>query len=62
MVKMRNETELKNSIWVMLENVSDPEIPVLSVVDLGVVRDVLLRGYGTVEIVITPTYTGCPAM
>lgn len=48
-------------IWEWLENVPDPEIPVISVVDLGVVRDVNTAG-GQVEIIITPTYSGCPAM
>ena len=48
-------------IWAILERISDPEIPVLSVVDLGVVREVneLEEGF---EILITPTYSGCPAM
>ncbi|MES2557894.1 MAG: 1,2-phenylacetyl-CoA epoxidase subunit PaaD [Bacteroidota bacterium] len=48
-------------IWHWLEEVSDPEVPVLSVVDLGVVRSVNLTG-NAAEIVITPTYSGCPAM
>jgi len=48
-------------IWDILEEVKDPEVPVLSVVDLGVVRDVKVNDDG-VEVVITPTYTGCPAM
>jgi len=48
-------------IWDILEEVKDPEVPVLSVVDLGVVREVKADDEG-VEIVITPTYTGCPAM
>ena len=39
---------------------SDPEIPVLSVIDLGIVRDVKIGD--TIEIIITPTYSGCPAM
>jgi ring-1,2-phenylacetyl-CoA epoxidase subunit PaaD len=41
--------------------VVDPEIPVLTIEDLGILRDVRLDG-DTVEIAITPTYTGCPAM
>jgi ring-1,2-phenylacetyl-CoA epoxidase subunit PaaD len=41
--------------------VVDPEIPVLTIADLGVLRDVAERD-GTVEVTITPTYTGCPAM
>lgn len=45
----------------MLEEVNDPEVPVLSVVDLGIVRDIRIEG-DDIEIVITPTYTGCPAM
>lgn len=41
--------------------VCDPEIPVLTIADLGVLRDVRVQD-GTVEVVITPTYSGCPAM
>jgi ring-1,2-phenylacetyl-CoA epoxidase subunit PaaD len=48
-------------IWTLLEQVSDPEIPVISLIDLGVVREVR-RGDLTWEVVITPTYSGCPAM
>jgi len=52
-----------NNIWKSLEEVTDPEIPVLSVVDLGIVRDILLREEeDSIEIIITPTYSGCPAM
>ncbi len=50
-----------SQIWQYLEEVPDPEVPVLSVVDLGVVRDVQVRG-DEVEVTITPTYSGCPAM
>ena len=42
-------------------SVVDPEIPVLTIADLGVLRDVTVEG-DTVEVVITPTYSGCPAM
>ena len=48
-------------IWQLLEEVADPEVPVLSVIDLGIIRDVKV-GENEVEIVITPTYSGCPAM
>ena len=59
-------------IWKILEQVTDPEIPVLSIVDLGIVRDIKIspslpiaigmeKGQG-VEVIITPTYSGCPAM
>ena len=51
----------KQQIWSLLETVSDPEVPVLSILDLGIVRDVKINEE-EVEIVITPTYTGCPAM
>ena len=50
-----------NTIWKLLEQVYDPEIPVLSVVDLGVVRDVKTKD-DTIIVTITPTYSGCPAM
>jgi ring-1,2-phenylacetyl-CoA epoxidase subunit PaaD len=41
--------------------VPDPEIPVLTLGDLGVIRDLRVAGDGTVEVDLTPTYTGCPA-
>lgn len=44
-----------------VETVCDPEIPVLTIADLGVLREVSVRD-GCVEVVITPTYSGCPAM
>lgn len=43
-----------------LENVCDPELPFLTIVDLGILRDVRLVD-GAVEVTITPTYSGCPA-
>jgi len=45
-----------DTLWQVLEGVCDPEIPVVSVVDLGIVRDVRPE-----RVTITPTYTGCPA-
>jgi ring-1,2-phenylacetyl-CoA epoxidase subunit PaaD len=48
------------AIWALLEQVSDPEIPVLSVVDLGIIRYVRVGPQG-VDIGVSPTYTGCPA-
>ncbi len=50
-----------DQIWNILKNVSDPEIPVLTVVDMGVVREVEEKD-GKVLVSITPTYSGCPAM
>jgi ring-1,2-phenylacetyl-CoA epoxidase subunit PaaD len=44
------------------ESVADPELPVLTLADLGVLRDVELSDGGTVVVSITPTYSGCPAM
>tara|TARA_B100001287_G_scaffold133628_1_gene112509 strand:+ start:10547 stop:11032 length:486 start_codon:yes stop_codon:yes gene_type:complete len=51
----------ESKIWKHLEDVYDPEVPVLSIVDLGIVRAVQVIN-GHVCITITPTYTGCPAM
>lgn len=50
-----------STIWKLLGTVNDPEVPVLSIVDLGIVREVKIDGEA-IEIVITPTYSGCPAM
>ncbi len=47
-------------VWRWLDEVADPEIPVISVVDLGIVRDVQWTGDELV-VTITPTYSGCPA-
>lgn len=47
-------------VWTWLAEVSDPEIPVISVVDLGIVREVSLCN-GELLVAITPTYSGCPA-
>lgn len=52
---------ITKKIWDLLEQVPDPEVPVLSILDLGIVRDVRVRDE-EVEVIITPTYTGCPAM
>ncbi len=49
------------AIWSILETVTDPEVPVLTVTDLGIIRDVKFNA-DEIEVVITPTYTGCPAM
>lgn len=51
----------EKKIWSILQTVTDPEVPVLTVIDLGIVRDVKINGEET-EVIITPTYTGCPAM
>jgi ring-1,2-phenylacetyl-CoA epoxidase subunit PaaD len=46
--------------WAVLGDVLDPEVPALSVCDLGIVRDVIDHGH-ELEVVLTPTYSGCPA-
>jgi ring-1,2-phenylacetyl-CoA epoxidase subunit PaaD len=49
-------------VWQLLEQVPDPEIPVVSIRELGILRDVRQSADGQIEVVITPTYSGCPAM
>ncbi len=49
------------AVWAALDGVNDPEIPVLSVVELGIVRDVRRDGDGRLAVTVTPTYSGCPA-
>ena len=51
----------EKEIWSLLEEVRDPEVPVLSVIDLGIVRSVIVEE-DRIDIQITPTYSGCPAM
>ncbi len=51
----------KEEIFQFLTEVNDPEIPVLSIVEMGIVREVELQD-DSVRVVITPTYSGCPAM
>jgi ring-1,2-phenylacetyl-CoA epoxidase subunit PaaD len=48
-------------VWQLLETVPDPEIPVLSIVELGIVRYVRLADDGRLHVGLTPTYSGCPA-
>jgi ring-1,2-phenylacetyl-CoA epoxidase subunit PaaD len=58
METINNDTTL---IWKALEEVKDPEVPVLSIIDLGIVRNVVVSEEELI-VTITPTYTGCPAM
>jgi ring-1,2-phenylacetyl-CoA epoxidase subunit PaaD len=58
---MVDPTTLRDRALAALESVTDPEIPVLTIADLGILRDVSVDG-DTVEVTITPTYSGCPAM
>jgi ring-1,2-phenylacetyl-CoA epoxidase subunit PaaD len=48
--------------WELLDTVPDPEIPVLSVVDLGIVTDLKVEESGEVRVVLTPTFAACPAL
>jgi ring-1,2-phenylacetyl-CoA epoxidase subunit PaaD len=54
-------TYSKDEIWDLLSEVQDPEIPVLSIIDLGIAREVTVKN-NKVTVRITPTYSGCPAM
>ncbi len=51
----------EEQVWDALAEIEDPEIPVISIVDLGVVRDVQVEN-GTVRVEFTPTFLGCPAL
>ncbi|MBV8146591.1 MAG: phenylacetate-CoA oxygenase subunit PaaJ [Gammaproteobacteria bacterium] len=51
----------ERQVWELLAAVADPEIPVLSIVDLGIVREVREEAGGRLRVSITPTYSGCPA-
>src|SRR5437762_8666304 len=56
-----SDTDLRRRAWDAASRVVDPEIPVLTIADLGVLREVEVHD-GRVEVAITPTYSGCPAM
>ncbi|MBI4947512.1 MAG: phenylacetate-CoA oxygenase subunit PaaJ [Bacteroidetes bacterium] len=51
----------KEEILSLISEIPDPEIPVINIRELGILRDVLING-NDVEVIITPTYSGCPAM
>jgi ring-1,2-phenylacetyl-CoA epoxidase subunit PaaD len=63
---VRTDQQERNDCYRWLSTIHDPEIPVLSIIDLGIVRDVELlselAAQGHVRVTITATYTGCPAM
>lgn len=60
MQKLAKDTTI-DALWQLMRTVYDPEIPVLSVVDLGIVRDIKTNEQ-EIKVIITPTYSGCPAM
>ncbi len=55
------ESDPQHAVWALLETVTDPEIPVVSLREMGILRAVR-QGADGLEVVITPTYSGCPAM
>ena len=57
----RRTSERERDVWQILADVPDPEIPVLSVVELGIIRYVRATDEGQVTVGVSPTYTGCPA-
>ena len=60
-VVLDDNADLRQRAWDAAAQVVDPEIPVLTIADLGVLREVTVTA-GGVEVAITPTYSGCPAM
>ncbi len=65
MMKKKPENQLAvdtNVIWNALNDVKDPEIPVISLVEMGIIRDVTLDETGSVTVKMTPTFSGCPAL
>ena len=55
-------SEVLERAWTVASTVVDPELPMLTLLSLGVLRDVRIDDHGAVVIAITPTYSGCPAM
>ncbi|MFM9368894.1 1,2-phenylacetyl-CoA epoxidase subunit PaaD [Streptomyces sp. Da 82-17] len=56
------ESRLEERLRELAGSVPDPELPMITLAELGVVRDVRVLGPGSVEVDLTPTYTGCPAV
>ena len=61
-IAAKQATDAHHAVWTLLEAVTDPEIPVVSLREMGVLRAVRQAADGQLEVVITPTYSGCPAM
>ena len=58
---MTSTTTIESEVWDALRGVMDPEIPAVSVVDMGMIKEVTTDG-GKVRVVVLPTFTGCPAI
>ncbi|HEX2050318.1 MAG TPA: iron-sulfur cluster assembly protein, partial [Actinomycetota bacterium] len=58
---VRTDDALVRRVWDALAGVPDPEIPAVSVVDMGMIEDVSVSG-GAARVVVLPTFTGCPAI
>ncbi len=61
MVTVADDNDIKQRVLDVLQEVKDPEIPAVSILEIGMVREVAVIK-GNVKVVITPTYSGCPAM
>ena len=62
MIDPRAALPTRDAVLAVLDTVMDPEVPVLTVRELGIVRDVEVDPQGAVTVVVTPTYSGCPAI
>ena len=56
------QTPTVDRVWAALDTLTDPEIPVVTLREMGILRDVHVAADGSMEVVITPTYSGCPAI
>ena len=61
-MSIATEQSREKRVYEILKSVTDPEVPVLTILDLGIVRDVSFNDENEVTVTITPTYSGCPAM
>lgn len=61
-VSISNPSNLEQTARIIAENIPDPEIPVITLGDLGIVRDVFVDKDGVARVQLTPTYSGCPAI
>ncbi len=62
MVKGGGTAVTEKEVWAALDEVKDPEVPVVSVVEMGIIQSVELDGAGRARVKMTPTFTGCPAI